>query len=480
MKYKLKPYDWQAKELLNTDKERALLCDMGVGKSKCVIEKLRIIYASHGKLLKTLVLGPTGVVFNWKEEFIKNSYIKPNMIEVLNRKPDRVKLLREFICDEYDKPVLDGIVIVNYEAFRNVPLYDLIMQWQPEVLVCDESHVLKSHKTQQSKKVYKIARTAEYRYILTGTPILNSPLDIFQQYKILDLGKTFGSNYYTFVNNYFEDMNAHLRYKPKGYYAKLVPLVEKYDELTEKIFSKGIRVMKSECLDLPERTVKKYDVELNVQQKKIYTELKRDFISFIRDNEDKPRAVVAQLAITKALRLMQLVTGHVTTEDGEVIEVINNPRMAALKELVGQIVPQHKLIIWCSFVNNYKQISKMLQEMGVTHVFITGKQNAKDKQEAISSFRGDVNIQVAIANRRAGGVGINLTEAPYSIVYSRNFSLAEEKQSEDRNYRGGSEMHKQIVKIDLCAKGTIDELCLKALHNKRDISRVIIDIAREL
>jgi SNF2 family DNA or RNA helicase len=95
-------------------------------------------------------------------------------------------------------------------------------------------------------------------------------------------------------------------------------------------------------------------------------------------------------------------------------------------------------------------------------------------------FRGDDDTRVVICNRRAAGTGINLVEASYSIVYSRNFSLAEELQSRDRNHRGGSQIHDKVTKIDLCAKDTIDELCLEALLNKQSLAERIIDIAKEL
>lgn len=97
----------------------------------------------------------------------------------------------------------------------------------------------------------------------------------------------------------------------------------------------------------------------------------------------------------------------------------------------------------------------------------------------MDSFNNDDKCRVIIANRRAGGIGVNLVAASYSIVYSRNFSLGDELQSEARNHRGGSQIHERITKIDLFAKETIDEHILDALNAKEDISKKVIDFVQE-
>ena len=139
----------------------------------------------------------------------------------------------------------------------------------------------------------------------------------------------------------------------------------------------------------------------------------------------------------------------------------------------------HKCILWCSFRANYVQLGRLCTEMGINHVFLTGEQNLEGKKHAMDSFNSDESCSVIIANRRAGGIGINLVTASYSIVYSRNFSLGDELQSEARNHRGGSQIHDQIVKIDIAAKDTIDEHVLMALKNKQDISKKVIDFVKE-
>jgi SNF2 family DNA or RNA helicase len=117
--------------------------------------------------------------------------------------------------------------------------------------------------------------------------------------------------------------------------------------------------------------------------------------------------------------------------------------------------------------------------MKIPHVFITGDMTMPEKKEAMDEFRKNDAVRVVITNRKAAGIGINLVEASYSIVFSRNFSLEDELQSEARNYRGGSQIHKSITKIDLVTKNTIDEVVLAALQSKKNISDAVIDFAME-
>jgi SNF2 family DNA or RNA helicase len=254
-----------------------------------------------------------------------------------------------------------------------------------------------------------------------------------------------------------------------------------YSELNAKIYAKASRIKKEECLDLPPLTTKYVDVELSAEQTRMYKEMKNEFITFVKglENDPRPRAVVAQLAITKSLRLQQIITGFAKTEDGRDVILEKTPRMEALKELVESLVPQGKLIIWACFKENYKQIKSVLDGMGLKYSQIHGEIKDKDREQGIKDFRfGDVPVM--IANQGAGGIGINLVEAPNSIVFSRNFSLEHDMQSRDRNYRGGAEIHERITRILIRAPGTIDELIAEALDKKLSIADKILEIAKKL
>jgi SNF2 family DNA or RNA helicase len=228
-------------------------------------------------------------------------------------------------------------------------------------------------------------------------------------------------------------------------------------------------VKKADCLDLPPLVKVEVPVALGPIQQRLYKEMKEDFITYIND-----KACVAQLAITKALRLSQIVSGFIKTDDGVETLIDENPRLDALEELLELYAKDHKIIVWCAFRQNYKAVHGLCEKLKLGTASLTG--DTVDREGEIKRFRADPLSRVLIGNPGAGGVGVNLIEASIAIYFSRTFSLEHDIQSEARNYRGGSECHEKITRFDLVAKGTIDELILTALRNKQDLAEKITNL----
>lgn len=417
------------------------------------------------------------VLHNWKREFAAHSKINPRDIVVLDQ-PGK-KRLNTFLDAVNNQGSLTQpkIIITNFEAMQMKALVDCIEEWRPEILVCDESHRLKNPKSKRAKKVLQIAKLVKHTYILTGTPILNTSADIFMQYLILDKGKTFGDNFYVFQNKYLQNSNAGWSGKP-GNFPKWEERAEMYGELHDKIYSKAIRKTKEECMDLPPLIKQRVDVPLGKVQAKHYKEMKNDFITFIQDSlakDEMPKAVIAQMALTKAIRLQQISSGYCKAEDGTEIEIKENPRLDILADLLLQLTGDHKVIIWAVFKNNYKQIGKLLRKLNLEYREIHGDVSTKEKNRSMEIFQNDPKCRVVICNAASAGLGINLTQASYSIFYSRGFSLGNDVQAESRNHRGGSEIHEKITRIDLVARDTIDELVAESLANKQQIADQILE-----
>ena len=469
------PHQKEIVELSRVHNSLGLWWEMGTGKTRGIIDILRDKFNTHQRHMRTLVVTPLVTVYNWKEEILKYSKIKKEKILVVDcNGAKRNKLIARFLDHNED-----CIIVMNYEALQTDAVMDMMRAWGPEIMIADEIHLIKSPKAKRAKRAIILGDLATYRYGLSGTPILNNISDIWNQYRFLDGGERFGRNFYVFQRKYMINKNEGNRWVS---YPDWVARPSMFPVLNEKIYEIATRITKEECLkDLPPLVTMRRDVTLGKDQQKAYDQMKKEFITFVRNAKtDKSEAVVAQLALTKALRLLQIVTGHVMTEEGNVIEFDDVPRLKETESILTEITPNHKVILWCSFKNNYSQLSKLCKKLKLEHVFLTGEQNIKQKQESMEEFKNNENCKVIIANRRAGGIGVNLVEASYSIVYSRNFSLGEEKQSESRNHRGGSQMHEQVTKIDLCAKGTIDELVLESLDSKQKISDKIIDWVEEL
>ena len=474
---KVKPYAHQldALDFFANKRDNLYLWDMGTGKTGGAILNARMRFVQSGTMLRTLIITPPVTVMNWAEEFKLFSRIPAHRIHPLNHKTTKKKA--ECVYNDVI-PQHDGaLIITNYEALLSEDLFKAIEVWCPELIIYDEIHYVKNSKSKRSRLCQRLSNNARYRIGLTGTPILNNVMDIFGIYRTLDNGKTFGTNEYVFQMKYLIDKNAAWKGR-SNYFPKWVNNPKTFGELNAKIYQTAIRKLKSECLDLPELIKITRKCGMSTEQKKAYEEMTRDFLTFV-DTHDGKESVTANLAVTKAMKLLQIASGFVNTDEKNVIEFKSVPKLDLMTELVEEIHTQHKIIIWCSFIHNYRMIGRKLTELGIKHVFLTGEQSISEKQEAVDAFNKDPTVRVIVANRAAGGTGVNLTAASYSIVYSRNFSLAEELQSEARNYRGGSEIHESIVKIDLCTEGTVEEGALEALQNKYQVSTEIIDMVRK-
>jgi SNF2 family DNA or RNA helicase len=473
------PYGWQVQAFRRfVDDELAgfaLLADVGTGKTATAILILNYLHLHRG-LIRGLVVGPTVIIHNWKNEIIKYSSTVeegPGLMDIPIYAIGDPKKRREKVKDlsKYGAP---GIVITNYESFDNEEFTNAVAKWGPQAIVCDELHRIKSYKSKRAKNIVKLGDNARFRLGLTGSAILNSPMDLFMQWKFIDKGESFGSNFFNFRNLYFKDANASWAGRA-NYIPKWEPRPEMFDQLAERIKCSSIRVIKSECMDLPpfiEETIK---LQMSAKQKRIYDQMEKDFVAFLDGSSAAGGVAVAQLALTKALRLMQIASGFVSTDGPEGGEVLleENVKLDALEKIIEDN-PEEKIIVWCSYKANYRAIGERLTKLGVNHVFLTGEQNAKEKQESIDAFQTVREVKCIVANRKAGGIGVNLTAASISVVFSRNFSLEEEIQSDGRNYRGGSQIHERITKINLVVEGTIEERVIEALKNKENISEIIL------
>jgi SNF2 family DNA or RNA helicase len=213
---------------------------------------------------------------------------------------------------------------------------------------------------------------------------------------------------------------------------------------------------------------------MGAEQARVYREMKKDFVSFIGEH-----SVAANLAIVKALRMQQIVSGFVKTDDGHIIRFPDVPRLAALKEQLEMLTPKHKVIVWACFKENYAMIREVCAELKVPCVELHGEVSDKDRKEALDLFANDPSTRVLIGNQGAAGIGINLVSASYSIYYSRGFKLGDDLQSEARNYRRGSEVHQKITRINLVCPGTLDSLIADALQSKLDLSDKFLDYIKK-
>lgn len=502
MKYLIEPWahqkEGERRAVLRSmeGKGFGFLFEPGTGKSGTIINTLRRLFNGSQRVMRTLIFCPRIVVPNWKTEWGKHSTLDVgrNLTLLQGAGAKRVGAFQKGAYadggDAGPKP-RGHIFVTNYEALLMPKLYEAFVQWQPEVLVFDESHYLKSPTAKRSKLAEALANPYDksrkpwkklpkpLTYLLTGTPVLNSPMDIFQQWLILDGGESFGGNFFAFRARYFRDRNAGMpkaRYFPK--WEIMTAEQDGYDalrEINERLGESSMYVKKDDCLDLPPEIEQVVPVPMSPEQARLYKEMKEDLIAFVND-----KACVAMLAITKAQRLMQIASGYAKLADGDVHTIEKTPKMEYLQELLENLLPSGKVIIWAVYHENYKQIAKVCEDLGVKYVQVHGGITGKQQEQAVLDFN-EGDAQVFIGHPKAGGIGISLVIAPHTIFYSRDFNLADYLQAKARNRRGGSEIHKSINYYHLVCEGTIEELVQKRLASKIDMSdKILSDLTNEL
>lgn len=465
--------------------------DPGTGKTRTVIEILRAKYAQKGRLLKTLIICPPIVIDNWREEWLKYSAVPGSYITGLTGTgKQRLNTLREtgFLLEI---PKLH-IFITNYETlqleeFSGCPkrekkpeVIGLIQKWKPEAIVFDEAHRLKDYRRTavRAQAAFRISNPKEgprpLVYLLTGTPYPNSLLDIFMPYKIMDGGKTFGSTMIGFREKYFRDKNAHM---PKDkYFPKWVPLEGAKEELGRKMKDTSVRVEIDQCMDLPPVVQKTIAVEMAEEQRKLYNDMLKEFVAvFERGGEE--HTTVATMAMTKGLRLMQIASGYVKDDEGGEHSVTQDewtPKQEALKQILEDWTPGHKVIVWAVWKHNYEQIREVCRRLKIQWLEMNGEQGAAKNRENAKLFEASEDYRVIIGHPESGGEGINLVSSPCRVSYSRNFSWRQMKQSDARNRRGGSERHASITRINLVTKGTVEEKITEKLANHEEITETVL------
>jgi len=441
----------------------AFFFEVGAGKTLATINTLRFRYFQENRVMKTLILCPVVVCENWRREFLKNSKVdKSKLIILKGSGKKRVETILDSTKEDTGK-----IFITNYEALQMDPLFEAIRAWGPEVIVADEVQRLKSPKAVRTKKAIKLGDMAKHRYILSGTPILNNPMDIWSQYRFLDKGASFDKNFVAFRAKYFIDKNAGM---PKQkYFPDWKPRPGIAEEFSQKIYALASRALKKDCLDLPPLVKTQVFAEMSEDQMRMYATMKKAFVAYLED-----RACVAQIALTKSLRLQQIVSGYFMDDEGKEHIYNDNPRVEVLRELLKDITPANKVIVWACFRENYKMIEKVLEEEKIPYRVLVGGMKDKDRQTAIDDFEKQEDVRVIVGNQGAGGVGINLIAANTMIYYSRDYSLEKDMQSEARNYRGGSEIHDKVTRIDIVTPGTIDDAILDALYSKKNMAEEIL------
>lgn len=342
-------------------------------------------------------------------------------------------------------------MIVSYQTFLSLAGF-MANRSEPDIVILDESHYIKNPKAKITNVVHTYLRHAKNRLILTGTPFGQSKLDIWAQIYFLDHGKHLGTSFYKFQRTHFQPDYMGWNWTMKS--SSLTYLNALLNEM-------GV-VMREEELDLPPATYNKLYAEPTPWQKRLLGTLEEEFQASTKDGE---LVVDTQWAMTKVMKMRQVCSGFIITDDKRIISGTSD-KYTILMEQLRTLLPDYKVVVWCSFRYEIRRIHEMLEKAAIGHVLYIGGMNKRTRTEVVDSFQTSKRIRVFVGQIRAGGISITLTEAAYAFYFSNEYSVISRQQSERRTRRIGSEKHKSIHYTDIMTRGSVEESVVSGLLSK--------------
>lgn len=439
---------------------------MGTGKSKVVVDL--VVNRGHKKVL---ILCPRRVVTEWPGQFQIHA-AAPVQVSALPLSTTTVAKAAVAQRD-YAEAMAAGlpfVCVVNYESAVNPPLgptyeekkrangekyyVETAPGWLRDVdwdfLVLDESHRLKAPSGERANFVERLARQVPWVMALTGTPMGKQTTDVYKQFRILD-SAIFGRSLAVFRDEY-----AVMGGPDKKFYKKAKNEQQLHERMSQIMFHVG-----REAIDLPEPVVMTRSFELIPPLRKAYRDMERDMWTQVEAGD-----VTAANAAVKSIRLQQLASGFAVT-DGKVVTRVDDGRRKLLTEILEDIDLQDPVVVFARFVPDLDEIRQAAQGAGRNYMELSGRLDQLD------AWRGAKGGEVIGVQYQAGGVGINLTRAPYCVHFSHTWSLLDYAQAVSRVDRLGQP--RRVTNIHIEAAGTIDEQMTAGLREGREVAELVLE-----
>lgn len=477
--FKTTPFAHQSKAfLLSRDLPAyGLFMEQGTGKTKVAIDSTAWQHLHHG-VTGLLVVCPNGVKSTWAEEIETHlpTSIKRNVAIHEASASGRIRVeLEDWVKHRQASGELD-ILIMNIESFatpRGCELAVAFLSSRRCAMNIDESSTIKTPSAKRTKSLCKIGKLAAFRRIMTGTPVTQSPLDVYAQAKFLDENILGFSSFYAFRNRY-----ALLG----GWNAREIIGFAHLDELQEKLAPFTFRVLKEECLDLPPKMYVYEEVDLTDEQRRLYKQMASEMIAEMADGI----YATVQIVLTQMTRLQQIVGGFLPPDGADRVTKIpgDNPKLDALLGIAERT--PGKLVIWARYVPEIEMIADRLAEVhGPDSVVTFYGGTAKDERtRGRRAFQDPESpVRFFVGNPATGGKGLTLTAAHTCVYFSNDFSLENRLQTEDRLHRigqTGDPVDNRVLYIDLRARKTIDKKVIATLREKKNLADLVTgDSVRE-
>lgn len=412
---KLYKHQERALDLLTDHNAFALFMEQGTGKTiPALIHVTNLLIA--GDIENCLIVAPLSTLGSWKRDL------------------DKLSPLRQRLASK--------ITLINYDKIWRREEYQ--RPW--DCIVLDEAHAIAHRTSKRSKCLLKLAKDAPYRYLLTGTPQSNGRLeDYYSLMEFLEPG-IFGT---------WREFTAHYTIERRlpGSFVNIIVGYRNQDELLEKVGNYSFRVMKRDCLDLPDKLPDEV-VKCELKEKAKYKQAMKDFIEEFDMTIGNP--------LTKVIKLRQISSGFVFDDYGD-LHALKCDKLARLEEIITSIEGQ--VVVFCEFQYSIDAISALLDKKKINYVTLDGRQ--KDKT-IWRQFQTDGNIKVIICQYLTANAGIDLFASSHMVFYEPNLSTTVISQARDRIHRIGQSQ--PCSYYWLITEGTIEEDIYKRLAEKTDFN----------
>lgn len=443
MKYKPNSYQEYAIRYIETHPISALLIDMGLGKTSITLTAIRNLLFDSFAVCKVLVIAPLRVAKNtWTDEIKKWEHLSTLTYSlIVGNENERLSALNEK-ADIYiiNRENVDWLV--NKSGYK----FDF------DMVVIDELSSFKNHQSKRFKSLMKVRPLVKRIVGLTGTPSSNGLMDLFAEFKILDMGKRLGYFIGQYRNTYFkpDKMNGPIVYSYK-------PLPNAENAIYEKISDITVSMKANEYLKMPELVTSNCVVELSDNEKKQYDEMKKSLVLEITDGE-----ITAANAASLSNKLCQLSNGAIYDDEQNIVE-IHDRKLDALEDIIESMNGKPLLVAYW-----YRHdLERIKSRFSVREI--------KTSEDISDWNKGE--IPVALIHPASAGHGLNLQNGGSTLVwFGLTWSLELYQQTNARLYRQGQK--NTVVIQHIITKDTIDEQTLKALKKKNKTQSDLIDAVK--
>jgi SNF2 family DNA or RNA helicase len=420
--------------------------DMGLGKTLQAITFLQYLKLKDKKCLPSLIIAPTSLIFNWKNEIAK---FCPTLKMLTFVGSNRIENKDDF--SQYD------LVISTYGSLLND--VEFMKDFKFNYIILDESQAIKNPNSKRYKAVRLL--NSYNRLVLTGTPIENNTFDLYAQMNFINPGLL--GNMTHFKTEFSDAIDKEKNYEASHLLSKMIApfLLRRTKEQVAK--------------ELPEKTESIIYCEMGTEQRKVYESFKNKYRDYLINKIDENGVENAQMYILEGLTKLRQICNSPALISDEEDYGNQSVKLDLLLENIKEKTGNHKILIFSQFVKMLQLIKTRLDEELIHYEYLDGQ--TSNREEKVNNFQNNTDVRVFLISLKAGGTGLNLTEADYVFLVDPWWNPAVENQAIDRCYRIGQKQ--KVMAYRMICKDTIEEKIALLQGKKKAVATSIITVDEE-